>query len=258
MSAPRISVVLPAYNAEEFIAEAIESILNQTFTDFELIILNDGSTDRTPEIIQKYAKMDKRIVFVNNPENRGLIAVLNQGLDMARGEFVARMDADDISLPTRFEKQVAYMDSHPDVGVLGTVIQGFGMLDWPGIQIPVVTVFDMLKQNYMAHPSIMIRKSILDKHNLRYNPEYKHCEDLELWSRMIFLTKFHNVMEKLLMYRVSGHNVSMNNGEHQKKMTAEIRNNLKRRLIAAGMLQMDNYGLSQAKTENVQKISLYD
>lgn len=258
MSAPRISVVLPAYNAEEFIAEAIESILNQTFTDFELIILNDGSTDRTPEIIQKYAKMDKRIVFVNNPENRGLIAVLNQGLDMARGEFVARMDADDISLPKRFEKQVAYMDSHPDVGVLGTVIQGFGMLDWPGIQIPVVTVFDMLKQNYMAHPSIMIRKSILDKHNLRYNPEYKHCEDLELWSRMIFLTKFHNVMEKLLMYRVSGHNVSMNNGEHQKKMTAEIRNNLKRRLIAAGMLQMDNYGLSQAKTENVQKISLYD
>lgn len=258
MSAPRISVVLPAYNAEEFIAEAIESILNQTFTDFELIILNDGSTDRTPEIIQKYAKMDKRIVFVNNPENRGLIAVLNQGLDMARGEFVARMDADDISLPTRFEKQVAYMDSHPDVGVLGTVIQGFGMLDWPGIQIPVVTVFDMLKQNYMAHPSIMIRKSILDKHNLRYNPEYKHCEDLELWSRMIFLTKFHNVMEKLLMYRVSGHNVSMSNGEHQKKMTAEIRNNLKRRLTAAGMLQLDNYGLSQTKTENVQKISLYD
>ena len=262
MSNLPFSVAMSVYKNDnaEFFDRALKSITEeQTVKPSEIVLVVDGPVgDEINQVIEKYSSAYGIFNVVRLEQNGGLGNALKLAVENSSNELIARMDSDDVSLPTRFEKQVAYMDSHPDVGVLGTVIQGFGMLDWPGIQIPVVTVFDMLKQNYMAHPSIMIRKSILDKHNLRYNPEYKHCEDLELWSRMIFLTKFHNVMEKLLMYRVSGHNVSMNNGEHQKKMTAEIRNNLKRRLIAAGMLQLDNYGLSQAKTENVQKISLYD
>jgi glycosyltransferase involved in cell wall biosynthesis len=258
MNTPRISVIFPAYNAEAYIAEAIESILNQTFTDFELIILNDGSTDSTPDIIKKYADSDRRIVFVDNKKNRGLIAVLNQGLDMARGEYIARMDSDDISLPARFEKQVAYLDQNPDVGVLGTLIHGFGAVEASGIQIPVVTVFDLLRQNYIAHPSVMMRKSIIDKYELRYNPDYKHCEDMELWSRMILLTKFHNIMEVLLMYRISGNNISTQNWNYQQEMTEKIRQILRRRLAAAGMIKLDNLGFAQSEMAGAQKISLYD
>ncbi len=258
MTTPRISVLMTAYNAEKYIAQAIESILNQTYTDYEFIIINDGSTDDTPNIIRGYADSDSRIVFVDNKENQGLIAVLNQGLDMAHGEFIARMDSDDISLPQRFEKQVAYLDANPDVGVLGTLIHGFGIMDAPGIQIPVVTVFDLLKQNYIAHPSVMMRKALLDKYNLRYNPDYKHCEDLELWSRMIFLTKFHNVMQVLLKYRISGNNISTQNWDLQQATTEKIRNNLRRRLVASGQLKLDDFGFSSNTIGGVEKISLYD
>ncbi len=258
MSTPRISVLMTAYNAEKYIAQAIESILNQTYTDYEFIIINDGSTDDTPNIIQKYADQDSRIIFVDNKQNQGLIAVLNQGLDMAHGEFIARMDADDISLPQRFEKQIAYLDMNPEVGVLGTLIHGFDAMDAEGIQIPVVTVFDLLKQNYIAHPSVMMRKEVLDKYSLRYNPEYKHCEDLELWSRMIFLTKIHNLMEVLLMYRITGNNISTQNWDLQQATTAKIRNNLRRILAASGQLKLDDFGFSSNTTVGAQKISLYD
>lgn len=258
MSTPRISVLMTAYNAEKYIAQAIESILNQTYTDYEFIIINDGSTDDTPNIIQKYADQDSRIIFVDNKQNQGLIAVLNQGLDMAHGEFIARMDADDISLPQRFEKQIAYLDMNPEVGVLGTLIHGFDAMDAEGIQIPVVTVFDLLKQNYIAHPSVMMRKEVLDKYSLRYNPEYKHCEDLELWSRMIFLTKIHNLMEVLLMYRITGNNISTQNWDLQQATTAKIRNNLRRILAASGQLKLDDFGFSSNTTVGAEKISLYD
>lgn len=258
MTTPRISVIMGAYNAQEYIAQAIESILNQTYTDYEFIVINDGSTDDTPNIIRRYAKSDPRIIFIDNKENQGLIAVLNQGLDMARGEFIARMDADDISLPQRFEKQVAYLDANPDVGVLGTLIHGFGVLDAPGVQIPVVTVFDLLKQNYIAHPSVMLRKALLDKYNLRYNPEYIHCEDMELWSHLIFKTKFHNIMQVLLMYRVTGNNISSKNWNLQQKTTEKIRDNLRRKLAASGQLRLGDFGFVSNTTSDAEKISLYD
>ena len=115
---------MPAYNAEKYINEAIDSILAQTFTDFEFIIIDDGSTDSTCAIVESYS--DSRIRFFKNEHNLGVAATLNRGLDLARGEYIARMDADDISLPTRFEKQAAYMDSHPDVVVCGTGVECFG------------------------------------------------------------------------------------------------------------------------------------
>lgn len=116
---PKISVVMPAYNAEKYIGEAIESILNQTFKDFEFIIINDGSVDHTKEIIREYN--DPRIVLLENDKNRGIVLSLNKGLDAATGKYIARMDADDIALKNRFERQVEYLDEHKDIGVLGKV-----------------------------------------------------------------------------------------------------------------------------------------
>lgn len=222
MTKPRVSVIMPAYNAERFIGEAINSILNQTYRDFELIIISDGSTDLTPSIIKQYAKQDKRIRFFNNRRNRGLVYVLNMGLRKARGEYIARMDADDISRTTRFEKQVAYLDTNPDVGVLGTVIEAFGIYRAYGIQKPVVELADFVDNNYVAHPTVMMRGSIVRKYKFRYDPAYKHVEDYELWMRMIRVTKIHNIMEVLLMYRVTGDNVSIQHNSEQKMRASQL------------------------------------
>ena len=237
MTKPRVSVILPAYNTERFIGEAIDSILNQTFRDFELIIISDGSTDLTPDIIKQYAKKDKRIRFFNNRKNRGLIYVLNMGLRKARGEYIARMDADDISLPTRFEKQVAYLDANPDVGLVGTVIEAFGIFMGHGTQRPQVTLADFMTDNYVAHPTVMMRKSVIRQYNFKYDPEYKHVEDYELWIRMVQVTKIHNVMEVLLRYRVTGDNVSLKNFNEQKMRTEQLKEKAKQLLIARGELQ---------------------
>ena len=155
----RISIIMPAYNAEKYIREAIESILNQTYTDFEFIIINDGSTDKTKEIIKSYS--DPRIVYMENEENSGIVVTLNKGLKCAQGEYIARMDSDDISLPDRFEKQIAYMDKHKDVGVLGTSIIIFG----EGIKEQIYQFdskykkakADLFFNSSLAHPTVMIQ-----------------------------------------------------------------------------------------------------
>ncbi|HGF9542707.1 TPA: glycosyltransferase family 2 protein, partial [Acinetobacter baumannii] len=113
-----VSVVLPAYNAELYLKEAIDSVLSQTFTDFELIILNDGSIDRTEEIILSYN--DSRIVYVKNEKNLGLIGTLNKGINLAKGKYIARMDADDICLPERFKKQVDFLEKNNEIDLIGT------------------------------------------------------------------------------------------------------------------------------------------
>lgn len=237
MTKPRVSVIMPAYNAERFIGEAINSILNQTYRDFELIIISDGSTDLTPDIIRHYAKQDKRIRFFNNRRNRGLVYVLNMGLRKARGEYIARMDADDISMPTRFEKQVAYLDANPDIGILGTLIEGFGLVNALGIQKPVVELADFVDNNYVAHPTVMMRRSIVRKYKFRYDPEYKHVEDYELWMRMIKVTKIHNIMEVLLRYRVSGSNVSTINQLEQKKRILQLQEKARQMLREQSVAQ---------------------
>ena len=115
IESPKISVVMPVLNGEKYLAEAIESILNQTFQDFEFIIVDDGSTDQTPEILRSYANKDSRIQIVTNPINRGIGYSRNRGIALSRGEYIANMDADDLCLPERFEKQVRFLDSHPDI-----------------------------------------------------------------------------------------------------------------------------------------------
>src|SRR5215831_13102998 len=122
---PCVSVVLPVYNGEKYLAEALDSILQQTFNDYELIVIDDGSTDRSSAIIESYVKKDRRVI-VHRQDNCGLIMSLNQGSSLARGKYIARMDADDVSLPQRLEKQLDYLEQRPDIGLLGTWIQDIG------------------------------------------------------------------------------------------------------------------------------------
>ena len=171
---PKISVVMPAYNAEKYIGEAIESILNQTFKDFEFIIINDGSVDHTKEIIQKYN--DSRIVLLENDKNRGIVLSLNKGLDAATGEYIARMDADDIALMNRLERQAEYLDEHKDIGVLGTGICIFGekikeqkrVFTTNSEQLKAELIFNPC----IAHPTVMIRKSVLQKYNFAFQKRF--------------------------------------------------------------------------------------
>lgn len=230
MKTPRISVVMPAYNSEKYIGEAIESILNQTFTDFEFIIINDGSMDDTAKIVLQYANKDKRIKFINNKDNRGIVSVLNQGLDLAKGEYIARMDSDDISLPTRFERQIQYMESHPECGVLGTWFKCFGKSDKIIRNHECVKICNIVKVQHVGHPTVMLKRAVVDKYKFHYDEKYKYAEDFELWSRMVFVTEIHNLPEILLKYRWHGTNVSIEHAHRQQELTRQVQQNVLNKL----------------------------
>lgn len=201
---PIISVILPVYNAEKYLDEAIQSILDQTFKDFEFIIINDGSTDGSLSIIEKYQNIDERIILITR-ENKGLIASLNEGISISKGQYIARMDADDISLPERFAKQVAFMEKNPNIGVCGSWVEVFGenrkTTTW---KLPVNN--DELKTRLLfsvpvAHPSVIIRKKVIDEYDLRYNDNYKDAEDYKFWLDFSKHTEFANLPIVLFCYR---------------------------------------------------------
>lgn len=211
---PKISVVMPAYNAEKYIAEAIDSILAQTFGDFEFIILNDCSTDRTEQIILSYS--DERIVYLKNEKNMGVAATLNRGLSVARGEYIARMDADDISLPERFARQVAYLDEAPQTAVLGCNVECFEdgkTLSTGGSSTdPAQMRVDMFFSCGLAHPGVMMRRAVIAEQG-GYDPEFEGLEDYELWCRVQENWQILALPEVLLRYRIHGGQVTKNPSE---------------------------------------------
>ena len=222
---PCISVVMSAYNGEDYIRVAIQSVVDQVFSDFEFIIVNDGSTDHTANIIEEFD--DRRIILVNNPVNRGLIYSLNLGFSLARGRYIARMDADDISLPNRLEKQVAFFEMHPEVGVLGTaikVVSSFWGLSktvkYPESDNCIRWCFTSYPA--LAHPTVIIRHSILDNMDL-YDKSYVHIEDYDLWVRMSKHCKVANLPETLLIYRSHPESVTSKNFQEQKRTGNFIR-----------------------------------
>lgn len=233
---PRVSVLMSAYNSEKYIAEAIESVLNQTFTDFEFIIINDGSTDKTPEIISEHAKQDKRIKFIDLKKNSGLIAALNKGLDLCQGEYIARMDSDDISLPTRFAKQVKYMDEHPECGACSSWAEKFGpniIKDKILTYMPTVKLMDfVIYGDRVLNPASMIRKSILDEYNIKYNPDYKYAEDYAFWVQVCKHAEIHNLQEVLLNYRWHDDNVSVTHKKAQLECAERIRKSILLELLS--------------------------
>jgi glycosyltransferase involved in cell wall biosynthesis len=213
LNSPIVTILLPVYNAEKYLAEAIQSILAQTFTDFELIAVNDGSIDKSIDILKDFAKNDSRLKVYSNEVNRGIVFTLNRGLYLASGEYIARMDADDICLPERLAKQVAYLSEHPDIGVLGTNFLHFGNVNKVSnfrLEHELI-VLEMIFVNSILHPSIMMRKSVLDRIGVKYSDKFMHIEDWDLWCRLIPHTKFHNLPDVLIQYRVEGQNISIKN-----------------------------------------------
>ena len=224
MKTPKVSVIMPAYNVEKYIEEAIESILGQSFKDYEFVILNDGSTDNTAEIIQKYANKDNRIKFINNKKNKGFIDSLNECLDVAQGEYIAKMDSDDISLPMRLEKQVMYLDTHPDVGLVGVGFKTFGETDTEVIHPEVVGLADFLRN--CCTTIFMLRKEIIDKNNIRFSPDCLYVEDYDFYVRFIRFSAIHNLQEILYLYRWHGNNISITQSKVQLENANKIRKNI--------------------------------
>jgi len=206
-----VTVLMPVYNAESYLKEAIESILNQTYTDFEFLIINDGSTDSSKDIILSY--QDSRIRYIENETNIKLVATLNKGIDLARGKYIARMDADDISIITRLEKQVAFLDSQPKYVACSSWVETFSdnknskLLKYEeshdGIKVK------SLYQNHFCHGASLIRKNILIESNLRFDSNFIHSEDYYFFIKLSELGELFNLQETLLRVRHHDSNVSV-------------------------------------------------
>lgn len=198
---------MPVYNCKKFLTEAIESLINQTLKNFELIIIDDCSTDGTSQILDNLK--DERIRIVRKTENTGLVISLNQGLKMAQGKYIARMDGDDVSDPKRFEKQVNFLDNNPDIAGCGTWYQ---LLGSDKIVKNPVTAEDvkiaLLDYCALGHPTVMLRKAFLEEKKMSYDASCYPAEDYELWTRVVADGKLSNIPEVLLSYRIHPNQVS--------------------------------------------------
>jgi len=194
---------MPVFNGENHILEAIESILGQSYSDFELLVVDDHSTDSTGDIVREYCERDPRIRSVRNQEAKGIVGALNTGLGLARGEYLARMDADDISLPTRLEKQHDFLEKHHDISVCGTNMELFGAQQfvWRLPQDHEAIRAGLIFTVFIAHATVMMRRSALEEYHYRYDPDYGYAEDYELWSRLSERYRFANLPDVLYRYR---------------------------------------------------------
>jgi len=211
LNKPLVSVVMPVYNGERFLRDAIESILHQSFTDFEFIIIDDGSNDTSVAIIKEYP--DSRIRLIQNPVNLGITQTLNTGIHQAVGKYICRMDADDVALPKRLQIQTAHLETHPKIAVLGsntTVIDEIGQKAndeyYPQTDREIKS--SIFTHNPFAHSSVMIRHSVLDELGV-YDSGYLHNEDYDLWLRVATKHQLENLPHILLHRRVHGANITV-------------------------------------------------
>jgi glycosyltransferase involved in cell wall biosynthesis len=237
--APRVTVLMSVFNAERFVREAVDSVLGQTFEGFEFLIFDDGSTDATAGILR--GCLDPRIRLVSNGTNRGLTWSLAAGMRIARGEYVARMDADDVCEPHRLAAQVAYLDANRDVAVLGSAVRFFGdsgrtvvarqPLGHERIQCALLYGFTML------HPSVMIRRGALERHGLEYDPAFPVSQDHDLWTRAIRRVRFANLDEPLVAMREHDGKIGRRDQPQQRAMSNRIR---RRQLDELGVTATDD------------------
>lgn len=225
---PLVSVLIPCYNAEKYVEQALRSIMNQSYTNLEIIAADDCSTDNTLTILKTLAAEDNRIRIVNNPVNLKIVKTLNTLIDLANGKYIARMDADDISLPDRILKQVRFMEKHPDYAICGTnayhinesnEITGFSYLPITNKDIQKYKII----HSPFYHPSILVKTEILK--NNKYNESYLYAEDYELWIRILSKYKAHNLRDYLLAYRVFPEQTSTRKREEQLQITKHIYKN---------------------------------
>lgn len=220
---PRVSVILPVFNAENYISEAITSILSQSFSEFELIIINDGSTDETLRILRQHERADGRVIIISR-DNRGLVESLNEGIDIARGQWIARMDADDIALPNRLSLQLTTLEQTA-ADICGGWVEFFGTSDRRIIRHPIGD--DAIKAalyfgSAFAHPTVMMRTALVKQ--LRYDKQWEKCEDYDLWQRAVYAGwKMTNVPEVVLRYRQHEAQISTAAWSIQQDLTQKLR-----------------------------------
>lgn len=223
--APAVSVVIPVYNSENYVEQAIHSILDQTFRDMEVIVVNDGSTDRSGEVIKAIG--DPRIRYIEQ-KNTGLPGALNTGLKAARAALIARHDHDDVALPTRIEEQVAYMQAHPEVGALGTwaTVTDMELRPRTALRHPTSHAylrFFLLFDSPFVHPSMMFRRSVIGVTG-PYLEDPAVYEDLEMWTRMVRVTRVSNLPKELMLYREIPTSISRNSAREERLMEQRRRN----------------------------------
>jgi glycosyltransferase involved in cell wall biosynthesis len=227
LKTPKISIVLAVYNGANFVSEAVKSILNQTFSDFELIIINDGSSDNSERVLNFFN--DPRIIRIKNERNLGLIRSLNAGIKIARGEYIARMDADDVSIQNRLEKQVEFLENNKNIGVLGTAVY---CIDKKGLIISELIqplsheaiIWKMCFECALIHPTVMMRRNILPEDG-PYSLEFRHIEDTELWMRLAEKVRFANLPDILHKYRLHSSSIGSLQSNTQYNLSLVLRKN---------------------------------
>lgn len=235
---PKISVVMSAYNAEKYIKIAIQSVLRQTYQDFEFIIINDGSTDNTLSVVKEFK--DRRIKIVENAENIGLTSSLNNGIAIAKGEYIARMDADDVSLPLRFETQIKFLSRNPDYALIGS---SFYQIDETGEIVSFTKVLtenseinsNLIHQNWFGHGSVMMRKTAFVECG-GYSSNFKYAQDYDLWLRISEKFKVANNEEPLYSWRMLKDSISTGKKEEQRKYADLAVSNARTRNILVSVI----------------------
>jgi glycosyltransferase involved in cell wall biosynthesis len=231
---PLISVVMPVYNAEKYLEKAVASILGQSCVDFELIMVDDGSTDGSSAMLESFRQKDARVIVQKHPQNQGIAVALNSGLALARGRYIARMDADDISLPDRFEKQVAFLEKHPEIDILGSAVQ---LIDQRGEKIGTLSAplgdlairWSGLFSSSFLHPTVMLRRSVIVEHNIHYRVPMDQSEDHDFFTQLLEHAHGANLAERLLLYRIHSSSVtSYYNRKNLNRKSGLIHANLRR------------------------------
>lgn len=222
-----ITIILPVYNSIYYIKSCLDSISEQTFKDWKLLIFDDGSNDGTLEYLEEWVKKEPRATLCKR--NQSYIQNLNDGFDMANTKYIARMDADDIMFPNRLQYQLDFMESHPDIDLIGSSVQIINLdgdhKGYFGAFFPnqVLDASDLAFMNQIVHPTVLIRKESLDKNNIRYKEEFKYAEDWEMWTQMLEKSmKMYTTSTPLLKYRVTGNSMSRTHQDEIKILREQI------------------------------------
>lgn len=247
---PKVSIVMSVYNGGSYLQESVDSILNQTFINFEFIIIDDCSQDDSWALLTNYAIRDRRIRLLRNPQNMGLTKSLNKGLNLAQGEYIARQDADDISMPTRFEKQVAWLTEHPETTLVSSEIQRirpngtFGKVSARACSFDLLAWHLLFHNHLGGHSQVMFRRqSVLDLGG--YNEAYRYSQDYELWCRLAKIGEFTVLPEALLHQRFHTASISASKRAEQSALVFKQ--------VAHNINQLTGKALSQAEVENLHR-----
>ena len=224
----KVTILLPAYNAALYLRDSLDSIMRQAFKDFDVLLIDDGSMDDTSKIAIEYSNIDRRIKYSKNEKNIGLIKTLNKGLSLAKGEYIVRMDADDIMFDDRLYKQVKYMDSNPECFVCGGQMEYIGGLTGMAPILPQKyedLLYLSLINCPLYHPTTIIRNSAIKQFGLKYNDSYKHAEDYKFWSDIIFShpNSIANIKDVVLFYRISNNQITAKYSDEQDLISKIVR-----------------------------------